>query len=108
MDSTSVKIQFYSGDWNSGDWNSCDYESGAFNSVQHEIIRVFNKECLRSEWEKTEKPDFLYFDTDKELGYKGSFQKSWDEADKNDREKVRALPNFDAEVFYEISGIDLR
>jgi len=50
----------------------------------------------------------LYFTPDKEKGYKQSFIESWENADKEDREKVRDLPNFDADVFYEISGIDLR
>ena len=39
--------------------------------------------------------------------YKEAFQKSWSEADKEDRKKIFNLPNFDAEVFKEISGIDV-
>jgi len=97
-----------SGNWNSGDWNSCDRESGAFNTEQSNTIRVFNKDCDRGEWESAYKPDFLYFAVDKSIGYKASFQKSWDNADEAGRERVRDLPNFDADVFFEISGIDLR
>ena len=97
-----------SGDRNSGDWNSCNYETGAFNSEQSEIIRVFNKDCKKSDWDNAYKPSFLYFKPDKEIGYKESFKKSWSESDEGEREKVRDLPNFDAEVFYDISGIDLR
>ena len=44
----------------------------------------------------------------KTLDYKTEFQKSWDRADKKDRDRVKELPNFDADVFFEISGIDLR
>lgn len=40
--------------------------------------------------------------------YKEAFKLSWDNADPEDRIKVKDLPNFDAEVFFEISGIDLR
>jgi hypothetical protein len=40
--------------------------------------------------------------------YKEAFKLSWDYADPEDRIKVKELPNFDAEIFYEISGIDLR
>jgi len=47
----------------------------------------------------------LFFEIDKELGYKGSFQKSWEQADPQDRIKIKDLPNFDADVFYELSGI---
>ena len=97
-----------SGNSNSGDWNSCDREAGFFNSKQSKTIRVFNKNCKLSVWENSYKPSFMYFEVDEKLGYKESFKKSWDEADKEDRERVKDLPNFNARVFFEISGIDLR
>lgn len=122
-----------SGDWNSGNWNACDYETGAFNTKRSDTIRLFNKECGREEWENAEVPGFLYFDlcvwvsaddmTDEEktknpefnvrggylktLNYKEAFKKAWDDADEEDRQKLFDLPNFDAEVFKEISGIDV-
>jgi len=40
--------------------------------------------------------------------YKEAFKLSWENADKENRELIRKLPNFDADIFYEISGIDLR
>jgi len=121
------------GDWNTGKWNSCDKETGYFNSFQSGNIRVFNKDCPREIWDKADKPAFLYFNltewisdsymTDQEktdnptfettggylksYGYKEAFQKSWDEAGEDDRAKLFKLPNFDAEVFKEISGIDV-
>ena len=119
--------EFCSGDWNSGNWNSgywnsgsgnsgyrnsgywnlCNYETGCFNTKQKKTIRVFNKKCDRDEWDKAYKPSFLYFNIDKDIGYKKSFQKSWDEAEPSDRERIKDLPNFDADVFYELSGIRL-
>ena len=118
---------------NTGDWNACDKETGFFNSVQSGNVRVFNKDCPREEWSAADRPDFLYFDltewisdsdmTDQEktdnptfettggylkpYGYKEAFQKSWDAAGEEDRAKLFKLPNFDAEVFKEISGIDV-
>ncbi len=94
-----------SGDSNSGDWNACDYEAGAFNTEQSELIRVFNKPCLRSDWENASKPSFLYFDVDAAIGYKASFQKSFESADAEQIAMLKALPNFDADVFFDISGI---
>jgi len=44
----------------------------------------------------------------KVMRYKEAFQDSWSRADKTNRELVRKLPNFSAQVFFEISGIDLR
>ena len=118
---------------NTGNWNACDHETGAFNTKQSDTIRVFNKDCSRKEWLEADKPEFLYFNltewvreedmTDQEkednetfhttggylksYDYKEAFQKSWDEADAEDRAKLFKLPNFDAEVFKEISGIDV-
>ena len=123
-----------SGDRNSGNWNSGDWNSGFFNSTEPETIRVFNKNIPKNVWIDAYKPDFLYFPLtefvsvhsmtkeEKEkhpnnattggflrvLSYKEAFKRSWDEADPVDREIVRDLPGFDADVFFEISGIDLR
>ena len=77
-------------------------------------------------------PDFLYFDLTqwvshdtatteerkkfkveietcggflKTLEYKEAFKRAWGSTSKSERELMRNLPNFDADVFYEISGI---
>ena len=119
---------------NTGDWNTGDRNTGHFNTVTPETILVFNKECSRKDWDNTTKPDFIYFEgltkfiwssvmTDEEkkehqghecLGgylrkttYKEAFKYSWDNADKEDRKLVLELPNFDNEIFKEISGIDV-
>jgi len=122
------------GNRNTGYWNTCDRENGYLNTVQSENIRVFNSIVKRSEWENYEKPDFLYFDlTDwieesemteeekrynptykdsggylKEYEYKEAFKKSWDKADKEDRKKILDCPNFDNDIFFDISGIDVK
>jgi hypothetical protein len=122
------------GNHNTGNWNSCNHETGSFNTTTADTIRVFNKTISRSEWDRAYLPDFLYFTltewveesdmTDREkqdhpeyktIGgylksyeYKEAFQKSWDKADPEDREHVRNIPGFDPDIFYEISGIDLR
>jgi len=121
------------GDMNTGSWNACNKETGFFNTQETDTVRVFNKECSKVVWDKADKPDFIYFNltewvyesdmTDQEkidhptfpttggylksCEYKEAFQKSWDEADEEDRAKLFELPNFDAEVFKEISGIDV-
>ena len=94
---------------------------------------MFGKKCTVDDWEKAEKPNFIYFRltdwitldkmTDKEkkafpsckttggyfkkYEYKEAFKKSWDKASKEDRALLFKLPNFDAEIFKEISGIDV-
>lgn len=115
------------GDHNTGNWNACDRETGHFNSKPSEKIRVFNKLCNLEDWENAKKPDFLFFGLTrwiedesrtekghllKVYGHKEAFKKSYDSLSSSEREiqtaQLKALPNFDAEVFYEISGIDLR
>jgi len=122
------------GDCNTSNWNSVNYETGHFNTEPAHTIRVFNKTIDMEEWREAYLPHFLYFDltewissvdmTDeekeaypthtttggylREYTYKEAFQKSWQNADPKDRERVRDIPGFDADIFYEISGIDLR
>ncbi len=124
-----------SGDQNSGDWNSGDRNSGFFNTETPEEILVFNKPCKRVVWEEVGKPSFLYFDLTvwvhfsdmsgeekaenpkaknvggfiKTLGYKEAFQRSYNSLPHEEKirqtAQLKALPNFDADVFFEISGI---
>ncbi|MCM8526969.1 MAG: pentapeptide repeat-containing protein [Lentisphaeraceae bacterium] len=124
-----------SGDWNSGDWNSCNRESGFFNSKQSKEIRVFNKPCKFEDWEKAEKPRFIFnlnltiwvwdyemSDKEKEdnpnwevregylktLTYKGAWREAYKKATKEDIKLLKKLPNFDAEVFKEITGLEVK
>jgi hypothetical protein len=43
----------------------------------------------------------------KKLNYKEEFKKSYEKATKEDRKKIFNIPNFDANKFFEISGIDV-
>ena len=126
-----------SGDGNSGDWNSGNRNSGYFNSLTPDLL-IFNKPCKIGVWEEAEKPAFLYFnlnvwvafyqmtDTEKRenpraevcggylkrLDYKEAFQKSYGDLSDEERLKqtalLKALPNFDADIFFEISGIRIK
>ena len=44
----------------------------------------------------------------KTLDYKEAFKESYNKASKEDRKKIFNIPNFDADKFLEISGIDVR
>ena len=120
-----------SGDWNSGNWNSGDHNSGFFNT-DSPLVRIFNKETNVSR-NDIYFPNFLYFDltvwvsydtaSDEEkeehkreieicggflktLSYKEAFRIAWDRAGKEEHKKLLKLPNWDNEIFKEISGID--
>jgi len=121
-----------SGYRNSGDSNSGDRNSGDFNSTTPETINCFNKPCKTSVWDNARKPDFIYNVvlnrwiswtemTDKEkidnknafvcegylktLGYKEAWAEAYKGASKDDIKLLKALPNWDADVFESITGI---
>ena len=120
-----------SGNRNSGNWNSSNRNSGYFNTDEP-FIRMFNKETNVSS-NDIDFPSFLYFDltvwvshdtaTDEEkeshkteietcggflktLSYKEAWRLAWDKASKEEHIKMLELPNWNNEVFKEISGID--
>ena len=117
-----------SGHWNSGYrnsgyWNSANHESGHFNTMQSKKIRVFDVVCDREEWENADKPNCLYFQLTewveseeyettggylKVLDYKEAFTASMEKATKEDIAQIKALPNFNAQKFFEISGFMIR
>jgi hypothetical protein len=123
-----------SGNWNSGDWNSGNWNTGFFNTNEPIKIRVFNKKCLKEVWDQSTKPNCIYFSLTewiaesamseqekkdnpnysliggylKKYDFKERFTWSINQASKEDRDLIRALPNFDADIFLEISGVDLR
>jgi len=121
-----------SGDRNSGDWNSGDWNSGFFNTGEPEYVEAFNRPCKLKDWLNAKKPKFLSFslnkwvkETDmsdaekeefkdyktsggylKQLSYKEAWREAWENKEDRDIKLLEALPNFDWEVFTEISGIE--
>ena len=120
-----------SGNSNSGNWNSGHCNSGHLNSNKPDKIRIFNKYTDSTEFEF---PEYFYFDLtefvshdtatpeEKEkykkeievcggflrtLDYKQAWQKSYNKASDEDKAKTKKLPNFDSDIFFEITGIKL-
>ena len=120
-----------SGNYNSGDWNSGDCNSGFFNTNEP-FVRMFNKDT-KLKREEINIPNFCYFDltiwvsydtaTDEEkeehkaeietcggylktLKYKEAWKLAWDKVGKEEHKQLLKLPNWDNEVFKEITGID--
>ena len=50
---------------------------------------------------------YLTLDLEK-MSYKQAWQGWWNSATKGEKAKILDLPNFDADIFEEITGIDLR
>ena len=120
-----------SGNYNSGNWNSGNWNSGFFNSDEP-CVRMFNKMttykrkdikipfwCFfnltvwvshdtATEEEKTEHKaeieicgGFL-----KKINYKDAWRIAWNKASIEERKELFDLPNWDNQVFKEITGID--
>lgn len=137
MDDKNKVGNFNIEDYNTGNYNTGNWNTGYFNTITPNTILVFNKECNREEWNNAIKPTFIYFVltewikeenmTDKEkqkypeyintggylkeYEYKEAFQKSFNNLSTEEKKKqvelLKALPNFDKDVFFEISGIDI-
>lgn len=128
---------YNSGDWNSGDWNKTSFSSGCFNTESQKImffnklsdwtyrdwldsdarnvltkcpLNVFtwiNKEVMTDE-EKRLHPE--YSTTGGFLKYikkESKRQEWWNNLSSSDKDAVMSLPNFDKEIFREITGIDV-
>ena len=120
-----------SGNYNSGNWNSGNRNSGFFNT-DSPLVRIFNKET-NIPLDDIDFPNFLHFDvtvwvshdtaTDEEkeaheteietcggftkaISYKEAFRIAWNKASKEEHKKLLKLPNWNNEIFMEISGID--
>ena len=116
---------------NSGSWNSGSCNSGFFNT-NTPTVRMFNGDTLYHA-EDIDFPSFLYFNLTvwvshdtatkdekrehkteietcggflKTLEYKEAFRLAWDKASKEEHKKLLSLPNWDNDIFKEISGID--
>lgn len=122
------------GYWNTGDWNSADFSTGFFNSTK-EKIRIFNKEIDLSredfqsikginvlDWNfedhwwiysenMTEEEKSFHPEHETTGGYlktvdfKTACKIMWNNLNDEDKQAVKEIPNFDADVFEEITGI---
>jgi hypothetical protein len=125
---------YSTGNYSTGNWSTSDYSTGHFSTEDYSGFGAFNKPCSVEEWKSAKKPDFIRFGLTKWVdlsdmthqekidnpscettggylrvyGYKEAWRKAWDSATDRDKELLYALPNFDAEVFKEISGIDVK
>ena len=127
-----------SGDWNSGDWNKTSFSNGCFNTVSPKIYMFnkptdwtfeqwFNCRARYLLNQIEDCPlEYVWFDTmtDEEKaahpeaettgGYlkerttADNARKWWAGLSADDRNIIFSLPNFDAAIFKEITGIDAK
>ena len=123
------------GDWNTGDWNTASYNTGCFNTEEQKIMlfnKLSNMtyrewidsdaRCLLNQIPK-DVVEWVYeeYMTDEEKAEHlthettGGYLKVLDESEcgqlwwgsLSDRQKniIKAIPNFDAEIFFQCTGI---
>ncbi|QIK56647.1 hypothetical protein G7059_01695 [Erysipelothrix sp. HDW6A] len=125
---------FNSGDRNSGYHNSGDFNSGFFNTTEP-TIRLFNidtdlsfSDFLGSKYYRalnsapfilTEWHEFTEEEKEEsiirqliggkliEYSYKEACAKWWNKLTEENKEIIQEMPNFDKNIFYEITGIEL-
>lgn len=116
-----------SGDWNSGngnsgDWNSCNNSCGVFCNQEDMNIRIFNKPSGMSlrDFRRSQYYDALvsvpleltWWDEEsktlKDRSYKEACAIWWNALTEENKEIIQQIPNFDPEIFFDITGIDLR
>ena len=126
------------GNWNTGNWNSINYSTGFFNSCEQQPIYMFNRPtnkfrdeiikmegmrilCSRftnSKWvcsedmtdeEKAAHPEHEttggYLKT---VDFKTACRLMWSKLSDDEKSAVMQLPNFDTDVFEEITGINVK
>ena len=126
-----------SGDYNIGDWNKTNFSSGCFNTKESKILMFNKpsdwtiedwhcskaKELLDTisynalQWVYSDKMTEEEKEQHPEYETTGGYLKKYDKSERNqiwwdslsDYEKnvIKSLPNFDAEIFKEITGIDV-
>lgn len=125
------------GNWNTGNWNSTNYSTGFFNDKRQPIY-MFNRpieilreniysirgfQILRWNFENswwvysenmTEKEKAAHPEHETTGGYlktvdfKTACGMMWKKLDNEERAAVIEIPNFDADVFKDITGIDIK
>ena len=106
------------GNRNTGDWNSCNYSSGFFCTTEPKI-HLFNKatsmtvsEFLNSKYYtalNSSSFNLVYIENEKvkERAYKEACALWWENMSDENKEIIKSIPNFDAEIFKEITGIEV-
>lgn len=111
-----------SGNRNSGNWNSCNFSNGVFCNQADKDIRIFNKPSgmsLEEFWNskyfdalRSEPLELTYWDDKNEelkcRSYKDACAIWWSKLTEKNKKIIQEIPNFDPEIFFDITGIDVK
>ena len=80
------------------------------NSFQQKRYRAFNKEITKEEYDKISIPKIkLEFDNNEwyTTRYQTAFKKAWSELPQEEKNKFLNLPNFDKDIFFKITWVQI-
>ena len=124
-----------SGDYNSGIFNSCDYSNGVFCSKSPKInifnmptnmtmrefvnskyyVAIISSDFILTEWVEYSAEEKAQDETKRLIGgylktysYQEACKNWWANMTDENREIIMSMPNFDANVFKEITGIEVK
>ena len=120
---------------NTGYWNSCNYSVGLFNTKE-KTVTIFNKdsglaweEIAEKDWylviirNKLKLTEWIWYTEEemkdspirqavkghlKQYTFKEACQNWWNGMSNKDKELIKGMPNFDADIFKEITGIEVQ
>ena len=128
---------YNSGNRNSGDWNKCSFSNGCFNTIEPKMMMFNKpSDWTYADWLNSDACyilrripgnvlEYVLFEnmtdaekkTHPEAKVTGGYlkkkykskrvQKWWNHLLEKERKEVKSLPNFDAEIFKEITGIEV-
>jgi hypothetical protein len=93
------------GDHNTGDWNKGYRNTGIFCTLKDPTVMLFNRESSMTyeEWLDSKACSIMSFCPSRA----SNRQNWWNKLYKNEQSAIMELPNFDAGIFREITGIDV-
>ena len=102
---------YNSGNDNDGDRNKCSFSNGCFNTEEPKIY-LFNKpsEWTYRDWIRSDACFILDGKPQNLFGFRNNTKNMetwWSRLTSREKDVIKNLPNFDAAIFKEITGIDV-
>lgn len=96
------------GNRNTGDWNLCSHSTGCFNTEEQPIFLFDHiSSWTYEDWRKSEAARLMAELKDALWGNKVPDANGWwRDLTKKQKDTIRAIPNFDVDIFKRITGID--
>jgi hypothetical protein len=106
---------YNTGNYNTGYYNSTDFSSGIFNNKPNKLY-IFNKptDITITDWLNSDTSEILSRLNKKqttsitnEVTYKEAWGELWESLTVEEKILIQEIPNFDKEVFFDITGIEI-